>query len=331
MGRRKRHHTVTRALLEGFSQDGKVTARAREGREFPQSIRDASVVADFYSFDNEGSPDDAVEGWLADVTESAFTSLLPPLRQGGQPTTEMRPAIARFVAAAVTRTRTARSYMDQIDHHIVGTTLLMAVAPKMGWQLGEMGASEVEHLRALCQRAWQSLPTRPDRDASLLRVVVRESRRIEEALLRYVWSVAATQEPSLLVGDAPVLTLSGHELGWHGLVPKGAVVFLPLSPQALLVGEPHIFGRSFSADRLAEVVNALTVREAYEAAFRHPEMPWPLGVTLGRQPYRLPQPSFSISRSDPGQPPTFPYTYPEMDDDETAALLKHLKAVEVVE
>lgn len=72
MARRKRHHTVTRALLEGFSKRGQITARIREGREFPQSIRDATVEADFYSFDNEGSQDDAVEGWLAEVVEGDY-------------------------------------------------------------------------------------------------------------------------------------------------------------------------------------------------------------------------------------------------------------------
>lgn len=331
MGRRKNHHTVTRALLAGFAQNGGVMTRLRQGREFPQSIRKATVVADFYSFDNEGSPDDAVEGWLAGVVESDFTALLSGLREEVQPTKEMRPAIARFVAVAVTRTRTARWYMDQIDQHLPGFVVLMTVAPELGWRLAEMSPAEIEHLRALCQQAWESLPPREDRDASLLRVVVRESRRIEGDLKKYVWSVATTDEPSFLIGDAPVLALSGREFGWRGLIPKGAAVFLPLSPQAVLVGEQHVFGRSFAAGGLAEVVNALTVREAYEAVYRHPHMAWPSGIVLGSAPYRLPEPSFSMSRPDPLRPPTFPYRYPQMDDAETAALLKHLKAVEVVE
>lgn len=80
-----------------------------QGKRVSQSIRNATVVADFYSFDSEGSPDDAVEGWLASVVERDFTRLLPGLREGEQPTREMHPAIARFLAAAVVRTRTARS------------------------------------------------------------------------------------------------------------------------------------------------------------------------------------------------------------------------------
>lgn len=134
-----------------------------------------------------------------------------------------------------------------------------------------------------------------------------------------------------MIGDAPVLAFSGQQVGWHGLVPKGAVVFLPLSTHAVLVGEPDVFGRSVAPDRLVEVVNGLTTREAYDAVFRHPGMAWPAGLRYGPQPHRLPEPTVTLSRSDPGTASTFPYRYPEMDEEQTAALLRHLGAAEVVE
>jgi len=290
------------------------------------------VVADFYSFDNEGNPDDAVEGWLASVVENDFATILSSLRRGEQPTAEMRPSIARFLATAVIRTRTARSYMEQIDDHIAGIVVLSKVAPELGWNLAEMGTAEVERLRGLCQRAWHCLPPRPDREASILRVIVRQSRQIEQQLLKYVWSVARTERPALLIGDAPVLALDGHARGWHGLVPSGAAVFMPLSPQALLVGEPHVFKHSSSAAiGLVATVNLLTAREAYQYVFRHPEMAWPTELRLVSQPPSLPKPSFSLARSDPDESPTFPFTYPKMDDAETTTLLKHLRDVDVVE
>lgn len=297
MGRRKRHHTVTRAVLEGFSLGGQVVARSRQGHEFPQAIRSASVVADFYSFHNEGSPDDAVEGWLGAVVERNFAKILPSLRRGEQPLEEMRPAIARFLAVAVVRTRTARSYLGQIDQHVAGSVVLSTLAPRLGWNLAEMPTSEVESLRELCQRAWQSLPPTQDQAARDLRVIVRQSRLIEDALLTYVWSVATTEEPAILIGDAPVLALAGHTRGWHGLVPNGAAVFMPLSPQVVLVGEPHVFGRSFSATELAATVNALTVREAYQHVFRHPQMNWPVELSMSTMSPTLPRPSFRALRS----------------------------------
>lgn len=221
--------------------------------------------------------------------------------------------------------------MEQIDRHIAGTVVLSKLAPKLGWNLAEMGTSEVEHLRDLCQRAWQSLPPKPDHEASNLRVIVRQSRQIEDALLKYVWSLARTEEPALLIGDAPVLALDGHTRGWHGLVPDGAAVFMPLSSHVVLVGEPHVFGRSSSATELVATVNALTAWEAYQYVFRHPDMGWPAELRLGTQPPSLPRPSFTVGRSDPGASPTFPYTYPEMGDAETTTLLKHLRAVDVVD
>ena len=113
--------------------------------------------------------------------------------------------------------------------------------------------------------------------------------------------------PSFLIGDAPVQALSGQQVGWHGLIPKGSAVFLPLSPHAVLVGEPHVFGRSIAPADLVRAVNGLTTREAHDAVFRHPAMSWPDGLTLGRQPYQLPEPSFTLTRSDPGMRNTFPF------------------------
>jgi hypothetical protein len=129
------------------------------------------------------------------------------------------------------------------------------------------------------------------------------------ALSTYAWSVARTEEPALLIGDAPVLALDGRTRGWHGLVPKGAAVFLPLSSQAVLVGEPHVFKGSSCPSGIAAAVKTLTVREAYQYVFRHPEMVWPVELCLGTQPPSLPRPSLTVRRSDPGQAPTFPYAY----------------------
>lgn len=332
MARRKRHHTVTLALLHGFSKRKQVVTRPRSKPEFTQSVTNATVVADFYSFDNKGAPDDAVEDWLTTVVEDGFThELLPEMRDGRQPTAQEYPAIARFLAAAATRTRTARSYMDQIDHHTAGTTVLATIAPQLGWDLTEMSTREVARLRDHCQKAWLSLPPRTDHAASRLRTVVRQSRSIEGRLLKYAWSVAMSDEPSLLIGDAPVLALDGNPSGWRGLVPDGATVFMPLSPHAVLVGEPHVFSASASVTKLFATVNALTAREAFADVFRHPAMTWPAAVRLGSNPPLLPTPSISFSRRESNEQSTFPHTYPKMDDAETTAILQYLGANSTVE
>lgn len=107
---------------------------------------------------------------------------------------------------------------------------------------------------------------------------------------------------------------------------------MPLSSHALLVGEPHVFKRSSASDTgLIASANALTISENYQHVFRHPKMPWPVELRLASLPPSLPKPTFSVTRSAPDSSPTFPFTYPDMDDAETATLLKRLGAVEVVE
>ncbi len=136
VARRKRHHTVTRALLAGFSQRGQVVTRCRRGQEFSQSIRNATVVADFYSFDNEGSPDDAVEGWLATVVESNFTRLLPGLRRGAAHSGDA--SGHRPVPGGGGRPDAVGSVvLGPDDHHIAGSAVLLKVAPELGWDLAE--------------------------------------------------------------------------------------------------------------------------------------------------------------------------------------------------
>ncbi|WP_299169683.1 DUF4238 domain-containing protein [uncultured Arthrobacter sp.] len=101
MARGKRHHTVTGALLEGFALNNRVVVRHRTGRENTTSVRNATVVSDFYAFEREDHHDDAVEQWLANDVESPFADVLYALQSGDQPSISDRPVIARFVTTAV--------------------------------------------------------------------------------------------------------------------------------------------------------------------------------------------------------------------------------------
>lgn len=333
MGRRKRHHTVSKALLKGFANHhGQVTMWRRDGASHRQAIGDASVVTDFYAFDNDDQLDDAVEQWLGDATETEFAKLLPDLRNGAQPQAVSRDCIAHYVATAVTRTRTARSYMDQIDHQLQGIMVMMALARRQGWKLTALSRSEQLSLRARCSDAWDALGPVHGRDASLLRTLVRHSQQARDDLARYSWSVSTSPHPVFLIGDAPVVTISGQASGWRGLLPKGCVVCLPLSPTSVLVGQPSAFHRSDAVGDLPSVLNQRTSQEAYHAVFSHPDMPWPADLPYLRSaPPRLPEPTISMSRSQEGVRPTFPAEYPEITDLEAAAVLRHLGSVEVVE
>lgn len=330
MGRKKRHHTVTRALLEGFALDKKISVRSRSGQEFLTSPINATVVSDFYSFEGEERPDDAVEEWLADDVETPFAKLLPTLRSGDQPSHSDRSVIVRFVATAVVRTRTTRAYLGQIDHHIADLVVLQTIAPRMGLNLSEMTSSQIEELLALCQDLWREASQEANQELSLLRTMVRHSQALEGALESYAWSTLQTSEPRFLIGDAPVLSTSDYVRGWHGLIPQGSTVFMPIAPNILLVGEPHLSGRFYSDDELASTINTLTAREAYADVFHHPDMKWPDEICLVPDAPELPAPSRKLRPALPGTPSTFPSTYPEVGDVKVAALLHRLKAVNTV-
>ena len=331
MARRKRHHTVTKAVLQGFAERGLVRAWRRDGRNHPQALGDASVVADFYTFDNDGRNDDAVETWLGEATEDDFAKLLPGLRAGAQPTASETDCLANYVGTAITRTRTARSCMQQVGHDIQGTVVLMTIAPKLGWDLRTMTASEVMRLRRICSDAWDSISPVAD-PASLLRTLVRQSQQARAKLANYNWSVTMTPKPAFLIGDAPVATIGTPSGGWHGLLPQGCVVCLPVSPTAILVGEPTAFAGSPSAGDLAKVVNQRTCQEAYAVVYSHPDQRWPEDLApLHPTTPRLPEPRTSIGRTPSGTPPTFPAEYPPITDAQTAALLHHLRAADIVE
>lgn len=330
MARKKRHHTVTRALLEGFTLDKKLGVRSRSGEEFFTSPVNATVVSDFYSFEGEEQPDDAVEEWLADDVETPFAALLPDLRAGNQPSPLDHSVIVRFIATAVVRTRTTRAYLGQIDLNIAATVVLQTIAPRMGWNLSGMSFKNTEELLTLCQNLWLETIQETNQELSLLRTMVRHSQIVETALGAYTWSILQAGEPRFLIGDAPILSVSDHKSGWHGLIPQGAAVFMPIAPDTILVGELGPTDRFRSADDLALTINSLTVREAYADVFRHPGMAWPNEMCLEPDVPELPVPSRVLRPAPPGTPSTFPSTYPEVSDAKVAALLKRLQAVDTV-
>lgn len=330
MARKKRHHTVTRALLEGFTLDKKLRVRSRSRDESLTSPVNATVVSDFYSFEGEAQLDDAVEEWLADDVETPFAALLPDLRAGNQPSPLDRSVIVRFIATAVVRTRTTRAYLGQIDLNIAATVVLQTVAPRIGWNLSGMSLEDIEKLLVLCQNLWLEAVEETNQELSLLRTMVRHSQVVETALGAYTWSILQASEPRFLIGDAPIQSVSDHKSGWHGLIPEGSAVFMPIAPDTILVGEPRPTDRFRSADDLALTINSLTVREAYADVFRHPGMAWPNDIRLEPDVPELPAPSRALRPAPPGTPSTFPSTYPEVSDAKVAALLKRLQAVDTV-
>lgn len=326
---RKRHHTVMRALLAGFASDGRVRTRMRQGKEVQQSVGDASVVKHFYSVQQNGDHDDSVERWLAADVEYKFARLLPALREGQPPRQEEREVVSRFVAAAAVRTQTAEAIQRETTPSIGTMILLSEVAHSNDIDLLALSSSDLAHLRAMCQEVFMSDFGYPEK-ASMLRTLVWFTETTSERLTRYHWSVDVTPQPALLIGDAPVVSVSPKGVDqWDGIIGSRGTVFLPLSPTALLVGQPHVFAPSVATtSALAPFVNHLTARDAHTAVYRHPHMPWPSYVDLPstRQPIVALRSSISRSTGSPdnksGQTPDG--GYPPLKDPRSQALMDHL-------
>jgi hypothetical protein len=130
----------------------------------------------------------------------------------------------------------------------------------------------------VCAEAMSEMQGEEDPVLTDLRVMVRKSQDFEKTLSTYEWSVLDAPSRKLLIGDAPVIALDGKAGGWTGLLPAGAVVFLPLSPSKLMMGEPKSIEDPGNVDRLVETVNALTTEQAFSDVFRHPDTQWPKGL-----------------------------------------------------
>lgn len=294
---RKAQHTVPRALLAGFSIDGKVLTRRRDGREFRETINRASVATHFYSVEDEsGSKDDAVERWLASDIEDGFHALLPDLVRGQQPPKGSGQTVARYVAALATRSRATEAMQLDTTPALGGLSVLLTMADNSGINLADLARGDLVALRAECEQfflKWFGPPSK----ASLLRTALWVFDQTAPRLRHYVWRVLLT-ETDLLLGDHPVVSISREETRFAGLLPQGCTAFLPLAPRTLLIGEPPLFRRPALDNRwLPLLVNQLTARDCHSNVYRRPGTPWPTNVTLTPSRTPLTQQNWSVTRS----------------------------------
>lgn len=321
MNRLKRHnHTVARVLLKGFAHNSLVRMLRRDGTDRSIPVARAAVGYDFYLFNKEGNKTDAVENWFDTQVESPMGALLPRLRQGVQPATSDVPALAKFVAASLLRTESVRSYMEQIDAH-TGPVLLVSEAWKQeGIQPEDLAESDVARWLEIAAEAYQKMEQPLDEARrSRLRTMLRHYDVLTQRLKGWSWTVTTTDSPIFITGDAPVVAFDIESEGFHGIIPPGSPVFMPVSPRSLLVGEEHPLSPGRLLDpKLASLINMALAREAHGAIFCHPSTPLPKNFKLPAHAPTLNAPRVTIARSDPGTSPTFPATYPNVGDSTVA-------------
>lgn len=328
-------HTVPRTLLRGFcDQRGFVTMRRRDGLEREIHINDATVRRGFYTFhDSSGEPSNAVEDWLGSQVESSAGPVLQRLREGQQPTPEDRPSLARLAVAGLLRTATVASYLQQMASHLGPFLLAHGVFVRQEIDPASLSATDMEHLQEAATDAWQRV-TRDD-PQSRLRTMARKFDQLVLEVTDWVWSLQVSPDDVLITSDAPVATFTAETAGWHGILPAGSPLMLPISPRHLLFAEQHSLTSVSDCSlevSLANVVNQALARETDDAVFTHPAMDWPLDLVLAPTPPTLPTPTMTWGRpSSAVEPRTFPATYPPVTDASVRDLLLALEAEDEVQ
>lgn len=325
-----RHHTVPKVYLRGFAEDGRVDVRRRSGETRCLALDSVAVRTDFYNFrTSTGVKVGSVEQWFANHIEGPVGTVLGRLRRGENPAPGDVATLAAFVSAQLLRTVTTASRMEQIDDHLRPLLILIEVCKQQRIDMMTLSADQRAHLLRLAREASAPYFSAEDDRRSRLRTLLREADKIASQLSSWHWAVLASDNPVLITGDAPAVTIQTED-GWRGVLPAGSPVYLPLSPTRLLIGERvKLSDEQHLSAQLATAVNHAVAAEANDAIMTAPSVGWPSDIHLSRHRPTLPEPRVTLSRSN-GQS-TLPATYPTVASPQIRSLLRELEAIDTVD
>jgi hypothetical protein len=305
---KRRQHTVAQLLLQGFADErGHVIESQRGGKEHRTNVKNASVIANFYTTTLEdGNPSTVVEDWLADRIEGPAVGPIAAARHGHPIEPHHVEALAKFVISSLLRTRLVQGQLLQIGD-TVGPLLLLQRAMAASNESHRLkDPVERERLLRIAEAAYERIRPTVNNPNAQLRVILRKIDELTPRLVEWRWDVHAGRHASLVLGDAPVSALGRHDReGWDGIVPDGAALVLPVSPTAVIVGTAtptdrftRLVGVLPLTSDLVEAVNGLTISGASRSVFRHPKMRFPRDFELGPNSPLLPDPTVTWTDSD---------------------------------
>lgn len=313
-----KQHTVPKTLLRGFVDTrSRLRLRRRDGTESLISVNNASVRSDFYSYTGAaGTVVDDIEDWLSSDIEDPVTPVLIRARRGDSLNAAHNTALARFAASGLLRTATTRDRLRQIGDHIGPVLVFHEYLVSRKVDPTTLSMAELDAAQAAATAVWERLGKPADPDQANLRVFLREFDRLSTQLDDWTWSLRTAARACLITADAPVAVLPSSDVGWHGLLPPGSPVFIPISSRQLLIGEPRapLAGGEQLLPELASVVNARLAFEAYDALFADPSAAWPDVPPLSPVRPTMPTPTVTWSRSDDSDDKTASPSYPEIND-----------------
>lgn len=207
--------------LRGFADQDKVaTVRLPGEKRFVQSIRDASVLNNFYALEGHQDGDDVIERALSEV-EGAASSVIKQIVAGTWPLSyNDRMNLGYFISLQAARVPTQRETTNHLARQLF--RMQVGINGKVGVRrrLEEQGGVVTDEL---IDEVWE-LATRPE-GPPIERPVhehIKQMLEMSEELLKYMvgrpWSLVEFDRRSLLTSDAPVtLVKNPKDEEWRGV------------------------------------------------------------------------------------------------------------------
>lgn len=266
--RAKRHHTVTKAYLELFTDEiGLVAVFDKQtGNEYETDPINAAVIGNFNTVNMPGVPPDAIEASLSEGETAAVTAIVK-LQADAFPDSAERIAIARFVALHFARTPAFRRFCDEL-------------AVSMQSWIHEMTASLAKNL-AIPPELVGAPDLAFDQNEHVATMLEAIETAWRELYLRS-WTIVVL--PNMVTSDFPVLLNPKPELARFGLgIGTAEEVAFALGPgHALVLSKPHMGpDRRVALEPEAEMYLRQRIwRSADRFTYRRPGAPTPDGIDL---------------------------------------------------
>lgn len=287
----RRQHTVSKFYLKGFADDRDQVSRvALPGEQrITLSIRDATVIKDFYSVELPGGErSDMFERVFSEIEGPASNALDAVLGGKWPLSLEEKEHLGTWIALQQLRGEEVRASQNHVGSEFI--RLVVGVSGKEALRRHIEGAEGRRIGDEELHAEWQDItkpggPTIVPNPVEHMRTVIELTPGLAAYLRDSQWTLHRFRRRALVTCDHPVSMDQADRNPWDGVGLTTADIFsLPLSRRVGLTIQPrHRFERftvdtasvpDFAVDgttATANSINQQTVREARRYVYMHPE------------------------------------------------------------
>lgn len=287
----RRQHTVSKFYLKGFADDrDRISRIALPGdRQITLSIRDATVIKDFYSVRlSGGERSDMFEKVFSQIEGPASMALGAVLRGKWPLSLEEKEHLGAWIALQQLRGEEVRASQNQVGSELI--RLVVGVSGKEALRHHIEGAEGRSIGDEELDAEWQDItksggPTIVPDPIEHMRTVVELAPGFAGYLRDCQWTRHRFQRRALVTCDHPVSMDQADRGPWDGIGLATADIFsLPLSRRVGLTIQPRRRFERFTIDTdsvpdfaidgttaTANSINQQTVRGARRYVYMHPE------------------------------------------------------------